>query len=413
MAAGYNPAFMNGQNGHDGRMAPPFSSGPLHGQHPHQHPHPPPPQWSGEHMMYPPLHPQMVYGGHPPPHMYYQQQPHYPMHAHMTPDHSADMHLAPAAEVNGAGLPTSNADIYHDEYGHAHPVHVAPKMDEDAEPPAKRQKSDDSQIIEESDEDDEIPDAPPLPHQMILSTKPSRPKPSSHTARSKLLGPVDAFDIDMIIDEHGHTALHWAASLAKMDIVKQLIELGADIHRGNFNGETPLARALLTTNNAETGTVSVLLEHLAPSIQTLDQSYRSVAHHVSLVSGIPGRASCARLYMAAILEWVAKEQRTSASLAQGQGHDGTNGTTGTSAALSLKALVDVQDLYGDTALNVAARMGTRGLVRLLLDAGADKSKGNKLGLRPVDFGVEPEVSRSPDAWSETDQRHWHCRKPRR
>jgi ankyrin repeat protein len=244
---------------------------------------------------------------------------------------------------------------------------------------------------------------------MTLSTKPSRPKPSSHTARSDLLGlfsedldinvqqrlgAVDdaSFDIDMIIDEHGHTALHWAASLARVSVVKQLVELGADIHRGNFNGETPLARATLTANNAEAGTLSELLVHLAPSIQTLDQSYRSVIHHIALVSGIPGRASCARTYMTGILEWVAKEQRTSASLAKP--YDGTNGTTGTSPSLSLKALVDVQDLYGDTALNVAARMGSRGLVRLLLDAGADKARGNKLGLRPIDFGVEVEVGPS-------------------
>jgi ankyrin repeat protein len=96
--------------------------------------------------------------------------------------------------------------------------------------------------------------------------------------------------------------------------------------------------------------------------------------------------------MTGILEWVAKEQRTSASLAKP--YDGTNGTTGTSPSLSLKALVDVQDLYGDTALNVAARMGSRGLVRLLLDAGADKARGNKLGLRPIDFGVEVEVGPS-------------------
>jgi regulatory protein SWI6 len=48
-------------------------------------------------------------------------------------------------------------------------------------------------------------------------------------------------------------------------------------------------------------------------------------------------------------------------------------------------------VHGDTALNVAARVGNKGLITLLLDAGADKAKANKLGLRPVDFGVEQEA----------------------
>ena len=56
-----------------------------------------------------------------------------------------------------------------------------------------------------------------------------------------------------------------------------------------------------------------------------------------------------------------------------------------------RSIVDIQDEHGDTALNIAARVGNRSLVRVLLDAGANKLLANKLGLRPGDFGVEPEV----------------------
>lgn len=55
-------------------------------------------------------------------------------------------------------------------------------------------------------------------------------------------------------------------------------------------------------------------------------------------------------------------------------------------------MVDVQDVHGDTALNVAARVGNKRLVGLLVDAGADKARANKLGLKPADFGVETDVS---------------------
>jgi len=197
--------------------------------------------------------------------------------------------------------------------------------------------------------------------------------------------PIDV-DVDTIIDNQGHTALHWACALAKSSIISQLIELGADVHRGNYAGETPLIRSVLTTNHAEAGTFAELLERLAPSVRTLDHAYRTVIHHIALIAGVKGRASSARSYMAGVLEGVAKEQLL-AGVTAGQELDG-----GVAPSLSLKNLVDVEDVHGDSALNVAARVGNKGLVKLLLDAGADKARANKLGLKPQDFGIEIEVS---------------------
>jgi regulatory protein SWI6 len=322
--------------------------------------------------------------------------------------------LAPAPTIEAMGLPQGRSNVYIDQYGQPHPTFQAQQyvMDGgDLAPPAKRQRSDEGytnnleeqqveeEPMENEEEDtesaDEIPDAPPLPTAMRLANKPLRPKPNALAARTrgKMLGlfaqssskdldlrselgvepdsEVLEFDIDMVIDSQGHTALHWAASLARTDIVIQLLELGADIHRGNYAGETPLIRAVLTTNHAESGSFSQLLEHLSPSIRTLDQAYRSVIHHISLVAGIKGRAPSAQTYMGVILEWVAK---------------------GNMGSVGIKNLVDLQDVHGDTALNVAARVGNRGLVKLLLDTGADRARANKLGLKPADFGVEVEVS---------------------
>jgi regulatory protein SWI6 len=99
--------------------------------------------------------------------------------------------------------------------------------------------------------------------------------------------------------------------------------------------------------------------------------------------------------MTGILEWVAKGQTSSASSEQLQ-------VVG--PKMNLKSLVDVQDEYGDTALIVAARAGNKGLVKLLLDAGADKTKANKMGLKALDFGVEVEVSTSSFMEPQTDIR---------
>lgn len=176
------------------------------------------------------------------------------------------------------------------------------------------------------------------------------------------------FDIDTILDDQGHTALHLAASLARQRIVDSLITNGADIHRGNYLGETPLIRACLATHNADQQCFNTLVASLNQSIRTLDTSKKSVLHHIVALAGVKGRAVPARYYLDQILFWVAQHQ-----------------------AGDFRSLVDLQDEHGDTALNIAARVGNRSLVRTLLDVNANRTLPNKLGLRPGDFGVETEV----------------------
>ncbi|KAJ7708672.1 transcription factor [Mycena rosella] len=176
-----------------------------------------------------------------------------------------------------------------------------------------------------------------------------------------------AFEIDTILDDQGHTALHLAASLAHLRTVPSLIVNGADIHRGNHLGETPLIRACLATHSSDTQTFDTLLSTLGSSIRTLDTSRKSVLHHIASLAGVKGRASTARYYLDKIFYYIA----------QNQGGD-------------FRTLVDLQDEHGDTALNIAARVGNRSMVRTLLDVGANRMLPNKLGLRPGDFGVETE-----------------------
>ncbi|KAH7335513.1 hypothetical protein B0J17DRAFT_617550 [Rhizoctonia solani] len=177
--------------------------------------------------------------------------------------------------------------------------------------------------------------------------------------------PPDEADINLSLDEHGNTPLHWAASLARISHVEALLAAGADVQRGNAAGETPLMRTVLSVSSTNDNAISSILPLLAPSLRTLDSSHRSVLHHVAEVAGVKGRAASARMYMEAILEWVARHQGG-----------------------EFKTFVDLQDENGDTALCVAARVGNRALVRMLVDVGADRGIANKLGLRPGDFGVE-------------------------
>jgi DNA repair exonuclease SbcCD ATPase subunit len=53
----------------------------------------------------------------------------------------------------------------------------------------------------------------------------------------------------------------------------------------------------------------------------------------------------------------------------------------------MSEIVNAQDKSGDTALNIAARIGNRSIISQLLEVGADASIPNRAGLRPVDFGI--------------------------
>ncbi|KAJ3385639.1 hypothetical protein HDU92_002955 [Lobulomyces angularis] len=176
--------------------------------------------------------------------------------------------------------------------------------------------------------------------------------------------PPPDLDVNLVIDEQGHTSVHWASALARVTILSLLISKKADVTLRNFNGETSLIRSVLVTNNYDNQTFHLVVELLNRSIKLVDNRNRTILHHIALTAGIHGRAAAARYYLECVLERIAR-------------YDG-----------NFADLVNVQDKNGDTALNIAARIGNKNLVEQLLEVGADVEIENRAGLRPKDFGID-------------------------
>ena len=187
-------------------------------------------------------------------------------------------------------------------------------------------------------------------------------------ALSRLLAELPGGGVNLVIDDHGHTALHWAAALCKLPLVRMLTSIppergGANIFAGNYEGETALHRSVLVTNSYETSQFAELLGLLEATLKTRDNRKRTVLHHIALVAGLRGRAAPARYYLSCVLE----------RLAVNQTH--------------CSELLDAQDDEGETALSIAARLGSTHMIKMLLDAGARKDLPNYLGITPLDWGI--------------------------
>jgi regulatory protein SWI6 len=243
-------------------------------------------------------------------------------------------------------------------------------------------------------QDDEVPmPLPPLPMVttqaaeskrallMSLFMDPSRTDFTRHEAFMTLTGE----DLDMPIDNTAHTALHWAATLARMPLLRALIASGASIYRVNGGGETALMRACVVTNNLDVGSFPDLLELLGPTIEMRDARGRTVLHHIAVTSAVKGRSQASKYYLESLLEFVVRQGSAPNSQQMFLGQAPSCKSMGIGRFMS--EIVNAQDKSGDTALNIAARIGNRSIISQLLEVGADAGIANRAGLRPVDFGI--------------------------
>ncbi|KZT12704.1 transcription factor [Laetiporus sulphureus 93-53] len=185
-----------------------------------------------------------------------------------------------------------------------------------------------------------------------------------------LIQPPPDFDPDMAIDDDGHTALHWASAMGRIRIVKLLLTAGADIFKVNKAGQTALMRSVMFANNYDVRKFPELYELLHRSTLNIDNSNRTVFHHIVDVAMTKGKTHAARYYMETVLNRLADYPR------------------------ELADIINFQDEDGETALTMAARCRSKRLVKLLIDHGADPKIPNRDGKTTEDYILEDERFRS-------------------
>ncbi|KAG8826865.1 hypothetical protein FRC19_006984 [Serendipita sp. 401] len=181
-----------------------------------------------------------------------------------------------------------------------------------------------------------------------------------------LINPPPGIDLDVLIDEDGHTALHWAAAMGCIRVVKLLVSAGADVFKVNKAGQTALMRSVMFANNYDIRKFAELYEMLHRTSLNIDSYNRTVLHHIADLALSKGKIHAARYYMETVLVRLADYPK------------------------EMSDIINFQDEDGETALTMAARCRSKRMVKVLLDHGADPFIKNKDQKSAEDYILDDE-----------------------
>ncbi|KAL1596702.1 transcriptional regulator swi6 [Nothophoma quercina] len=201
-------------------------------------------------------------------------------------------------------------------------------------------------------------------------------------------------DLDMPIDNSSNTALHWAATLARVSLMRLLVSKGANMFRGSASGQTPLMSAVSVNNSLDHSCFPETLEILAPLIELRDTQGRTILHHIAVTCAIKGRAASSKYYLEALLEYLVRSNIGANQIPSFL--ENSNYPKPIGLMRFMQEMVNARDKAGNTALNLAARIGNRNIISQLLEVQADPTIPNHKGTRPVDFGVGSDLHGDAD-----------------
>jgi len=161
-------------------------------------------------------------------------------------------------------------------------------------------------------------------------------------------------------DKDGRTPLHWACRGVHLEVVKFLVETGADVNAEDNNKIVPL-HSLATRNNA--AAIAILLDNGA-DIDFKDYGGNTALHYAAMSDAAD--AVVILVKAGADLENIEDYGRTPLILCARE----RGGPKTIKILLDADADVNAKDKFGATALHLASWRGKKEAVDLLLDAGA-------------------------------------------
>jgi ankyrin repeat protein len=188
-------------------------------------------------------------------------------------------------------------------------------------------------------------------------------------------------------DASRFTPLHVAAMkgdiLTIQDLLDQGVPVDIRVENGFFRGATPL---MMAARDADAATMAFLLDRGA-DVNARDDRRVSVLMWASSTGGSVEKIALA-LERGADVNPRAVEGDTALQWAAGLGRDPRM----VELLVKAGAGVDVPDDRGRTPLMTAARVGNAGAVKILLDAGADRSRKSPQGLNALHWAAEGRTS---------------------
>ncbi|KAG9230807.1 hypothetical protein BJ875DRAFT_518814 [Amylocarpus encephaloides] len=181
---------------------------------------------------------------------------------------------------------------------------------------------------------------------------------SNHEATTARPEPPLNFRPDWTIDQEHHTAMHWAAAMGDVEVMKQLRKFGANPASQNVRGETPLMRAVLFTNCRDKNTMPLVIRELLGNVDAVDFCSSNVLHHAAASTAQLTKHKPARYYMDVICNKI-QEMFDPAHV---------------------QRILDAQDIHGNTATHIAAKNCARKCIRALMGRGARTDIPNNDGV---------------------------------
>lgn len=179
--------------------------------------------------------------------------------------------------------------------------------------------------------------------------------------------PPANFQPNWTIDQDGHTALHWAAAMGDVGVIKQLKRFNANLAARNVRGETAFMKSCHFTNGYEKQSYPAVLKEIFETFDARDNQGCTVIHHAATMkNGRVFSPVCSRYYLDNIL----------------------NKLQETLEPAKFQQLLDAQDNEGNTALHLAALRNARKNIRALLGRHASTDIPNHEGVHAEDLIME-------------------------